>query len=162
MTPQAAAGIGAGAVLAGGTGIGAYMIATSSSNPITLEEAIKNEGVDKSTYENTSNLSGFGDNKKELVADLEKNRSWWDSRYKENKNGEESKLKDAKSGAFQAVTSGYGSEAATALNKVCDTHYKKPKTEFEGDSEGTKTKADLKLDVEKFCTVSGTKVLSLS
>ncbi|GCE63498.1 hypothetical protein [Candidatus Mycoplasma haematohominis] len=52
------------------------------------------------------------------------------------------------------MTKGYSSESSdetTALNKVCDSNYKKSKTEFSGDD----AKATLKAEVERFCTLDG-------
>ncbi|GCE63483.1 hypothetical protein [Candidatus Mycoplasma haematohominis] len=168
MTPQAAAGIGAGAVLAGGTGIGAYMIATSSSNPVTLEEYLKREDLkenNKTQYTGTTKLGSEEENRKLLVADVKENESWWNDRFKKYKPENSGKLDVAESDEFKGVTKGYGAEATTALNKVCDAAYQKDKASFKDtgntvNSDSTQSKS--KRDVEKFCTLKGTGSLKVT
>ncbi|GCE63488.1 hypothetical protein MHSWG343_04850 [Candidatus Mycoplasma haematohominis] len=158
MTPQAAAGIGVGAIAVGGTGIGAYMLANNSSYPITLEVFLQGKEIsddNKTNYTGEGKLGSEVQNRKLLVAGVEENKDWWNKRYEKSKEKSGAKLDGAKSAAFKEVTSGYGTDEHTSLNKVCDSHYKKPKTEFKGDATGATLKADLKLDVEKFCTLNG-------
>ncbi|WP_216083548.1 hypothetical protein [Candidatus Mycoplasma haematohominis] len=163
MTPQAAGAIAAGAVVAGGTGVGAYMLATSSAHPTTLEEYLNQKGLqeeNKTKYTTTGKLGSEVSNQKLLVADVEVNMDWWNKRYADMKEQGNSsvKLRDAESQEFKAVTKGYGTtndDSTKALNRVCDSVYQKNKTDFTGDTGETRTKANLKADVEKFCTLKG-------
>ncbi|GCE63663.1 hypothetical protein [Candidatus Mycoplasma haematohominis] len=163
MTPQVAGGIVVGTVLVGGTGVGVYMLATRTSDPVTLKQALVGI-IDKGDYENNAKLAGYGTNKDVLVADVPENQSWWNARYKEKL--EKIKGQDnnrALSSHFRFVDKGYGvgeTDAATALNKVCDTAYKLDRDGFKG-TEDTDTKFQYRKDVEKFCTVKGTETLQV-
>ncbi|WP_216083550.1 hypothetical protein [Candidatus Mycoplasma haematohominis] len=158
MTPQVAGAIAAGAVVAGGTGIGAYMLTNNSSYPITLEVFLQGKEIsddNKTNYTGEGKLGSEVQNRKLLVAGVEENKDWWNKRYEKSKEKSGAKLDGAKSAAFKTVTSGYGTDEHTSLNKVCNSHYKKSKEDFKGDEANATLKADLKLDVEKFCTLNG-------
>ncbi|GCE64064.1 hypothetical protein MHSWG343_10720 [Candidatus Mycoplasma haematohominis] len=121
--------------------------------PKTLAEANSQVETDK--------LSGIGNNKNDLVADIKDNEDWWNWAFS---NRLESLKKDANniSDTFKAVTSGYGTDENNSLSKVCDAQYKKPSSDFSDDSTNTDGKYKLKQDVDRFCTLGKNKKLSLS
>ncbi|WP_216083690.1 hypothetical protein, partial [Candidatus Mycoplasma haematohominis] len=101
MTPQAAGGIIAGAVLAGGTGVGAYMLATRASDPVTLKQILEKTTEVNSDYTGTSKLASQGTNKDFLVANVQENQDWWNARFEKYKSSQTNKLDSPASDNFQ-------------------------------------------------------------
>ncbi|WP_216083037.1 hypothetical protein [Candidatus Mycoplasma haematohominis] len=93
-------------------------------------------------------------NQSQLVADTEKNKDWFEWVYKNKLEPKKINNKGKNiTSVFKDVTSGYGDNTTQHLNKVCESHYKKPKNEFSGAN--ASTSHELKKDVENFCTVGG-------
>ncbi|GCE63638.1 hypothetical protein [Candidatus Mycoplasma haematohominis] len=154
------AGICAGsAALAIGGGIG---ISLMNREPFAYTLNSSEAVTVAATYTN-GNLGAIQANKTKLVADIEKNKNWFEWIYKnelEPKKTKDSKASNELSSEFQAVTKGYGKETndtSIALNKVCDSAYKKSKTDFETEANKIKYKSD----VEKFCVYGSDKSLNL-
>ncbi|WP_216083452.1 hypothetical protein [Candidatus Mycoplasma haematohominis] len=154
---------GGGVALAIGGGIGISMI---SSSPWTLEQALESDKItsQKESYVGENKLFNVGNNKRVLVANVQENESWWNARYKEKlENLEGQAINRASSSEFRAVNKGYSSDEGdvlAALNKVCDTSYKKEKTEFNGAGDSS-NRAKYREDIGKFCTLKGTEVLQI-
>ncbi|GCE63511.1 hypothetical protein [Candidatus Mycoplasma haematohominis] len=159
MTPQAAGGITVGAVLAGGTGVGAYMLATRAGDPVTLKQVL--ERVNNDDYRGNTKLVNQGTNKDFLVANVQENQDWWNARFEKYKSSQTNKLDSPASDNFQQVNKGYHNTDANALNIVCDTAYKADKSGFALDTGTGEDEKNYRKDVEKFCTVKGEEKLTV-
>ncbi|WP_216083713.1 hypothetical protein, partial [Candidatus Mycoplasma haematohominis] len=115
-----------------------------------------------------SNLGGKELNKDKLVANDPENTNWWKWVFENRLNPLKTATNQSSnqlSSAFSSVNEGYNAATSSnsALNKVCEDHYKKGVSEFSNtNGNDNESKYKLTQDVKRFCTVGGNKDLSLS
>ncbi|WP_216083265.1 hypothetical protein [Candidatus Mycoplasma haematohominis] len=127
-------------------------------------KTLSDETTTSNTYENK--FGGITNNKSKLVADIEGNKGWWDWVYENVFKPFKEKSSDQLNSHFGSVEKGYGNtndDATKALNKVCETAYKKDKTDFSNETTtGNEDKNKLKKNVEMFCVKGKDKSLSIA
>lgn len=93
------------------------------------------------------------------------NKEWWDNSYEQYKKDKESSADSLSSefGTDNKVTSAYSANASDskALNKVCESIYKKDTTGISFDS-GEENKHKLGHNILKYCSPLGGKPTTLS
>ncbi|WP_216082643.1 hypothetical protein [Candidatus Mycoplasma haematohominis] len=176
MTPQAAAG--AGLLGAGAVGVGSAYLAGafdgSGSSEVEMEPTnvlLSSEDNFSSVYPNAGLIgkeygnylvSPIGSKTKEKVTI--DNKKWWEWSYKrwkkdfENQQAKvnlsnEFKDGDKVSKAFSDSTT--ESDSSTALNRVCESVYKKDKSLLAFEPGTTDNKIRLKNDLFKYCSIFG-------